>query len=133
MHRRGSRSLTGSQRDDRLRSKVHGKVSPHKIRHRVTMNGYDLGHRHPGRRWAQLTTANLAEAHLPGSISRARLPRAWDKRMKRAFNGKECRALMVNHRSRSINVSSYSNSSNSSNNPNNEAADLHQPITARDM
>ena len=48
-----------------------------------------------------------------------------DKRMKRAPNERECRALMLSRR--------HPSTSSSNSNSNNEAARPVQPITARDM
>jgi hypothetical protein len=60
--------VVASQRGDQVKSKVHGKVSPGRIRHRVTINAYGSGRR---RLWAQLNTDNLAEVHRPDFSSRS--------------------------------------------------------------
>ena len=92
---RRSRNMVASQRDDQVRSKVSGKVSHRKIRHRVSLNRCGSGRPHPGHLWAQLSAANLAEGRLPDCISRSRLRPVEDRRMKRVPNEKECRGLVV--------------------------------------
>lgn len=67
VHRRGSRSVVASQRDDPARSNVHGKVSLHKIHRRVRINQYGLARRH---RWVRRSRANLAEVHNQDRVSR---------------------------------------------------------------
>jgi len=119
---RRSRNVVASQRDDPVRSKVHGKVSPHKIRRRVRINRYSSARRHL---WEQLSTANLAEPHNQDSVSKSRLRPVEDRRMKRAPNDKECRVL-VGSRLRHNRTSSRSCSGS-------KVARLPQPITARVM
>jgi len=72
-----------------------------------------LVRRHPGRLWAPLNRANLAEVRLPDYVSRSRPRVVQGKRMKHELNEKECRALMVS-RLRHNNASSNSSSGNSS-------------------
>lgn len=67
-------------------------MSLHKIRRKVMINGYGSARR---RRWAQLSRANLVEGRLPDYVSRSRLRPVQGKRMKRASNEKECRALVA--------------------------------------
>ena len=113
--------MVASQRDDQVRSKVSGKVSHRKIRHRVSLNRCGSGRPHPGHLWAQLSAANLAEVRLPDCISRSRLRPVEDRRMKRAPNGKECRVLVVSR----LRHNSTSSSSN-------EVARLRELTAARD-
>jgi len=127
VHGRRRKSIVARRRDDQVRSKVHSKVSLHKIRHRVRMNGFGSGRRPPGHLWAQLSITNLVEVRLPDHISKSCLRVVQRKRMKRASNEKECRVLMLSRRRRRSSINSVSNSNN------NAVANLPQPITARDM
>ena len=105
-HRRASRSSVVSQLDGPVRSKVHGKVSLHKIRHRVRINRYSSARRRP---WERVNAGNLAEVHNQDRVSRSRLRPVEDRRMKRAANEKECRGLVVSrlrHNSNSVRNSS---------------------------
>ena len=121
---RRSRNMVASQRDDQVRSKVSGKVSHRKIRHRVSLNRCGSGRPHPGHLWAQLSAANLAEGRLPDCISRSRLRSVEDRWMKRALNETECRVLGVS-RLRHNSTSSRRSSSN-------EVARLRELTPARD-
>ena len=121
---RRSRNMVASQRDDQVRSKVSGKVSHRKIRHRVSLNRCGSGRPHPGHLWAQLSAANLAEGRLPDCISRSRLRPVEDRWMKRALNETECRVLGVS-RLRHNSTSSRRSSSN-------EVARLRELTAARD-
>jgi hypothetical protein len=56
------------------------------------INRYSSARRH---RWAQQNTANLAELHNKDLVSRSRLQPVEDRRIERASNEKECRALMA--------------------------------------
>jgi hypothetical protein len=116
--------MVASQCDDQVRSKVSGKVSHRKIRHRVSLNRCGSGRRPPGHLWAQLSAANLAEVRLPDCISRSRLRPVEGRWMKRAPNEKECRALVFS-RLRHNSTSSRSSSSN-------EVARLRELTAARD-
>ena len=116
--------MVASQRDDQVRSKVSGKVSHRKIRHRVSLNRCGSGRPHPGHLWAQLSAANLAEGRLPDCISRSRLRPVEDRRVRRAAKEKECRALTVSR----LRHNSTSNRSSGS-----KVARLPQPIMARVM
>ena len=122
MKLRRSRNVVASQRDDRVRSKVHGKLSRHKIRHRVTTNGYGSARRHRGHLWAQLSKANLGESYNQDPASRSRLRPVEDRRVRRAAKEKECRALTVS-RLRHNSTSSRSNGS--------KVARLPQPIMVK--
>jgi hypothetical protein len=95
VRRRSNRSSVVSHRDDRARSKVHGKLSLHKIRHRVRIKGYGSARRRRGHLWAQLSKASLEEALNQDRVSRSRLRPVGDRRVKRAAKEKEPRALMV--------------------------------------
>ena len=121
---RRSRNMVASQRDDQVRSKVSGKVSHRKIRHRVSLNPCGSGRPHPGHLWAQLSAANLTKVRLPDCISRSRLRPVEDRWMKRAPNEKECRVLVVS-RLRHNSTSRRRSSSN-------EVAHLRELTAARD-
>jgi len=136
VHHRSSNSSVARHCDDRVRSKVHSKVSFEKIRRKTPINEYGSARLHPGHLWAQPNRADLREVQ-PDFISRSRLnPVQQDKRMKRARNGNDCsRALMLSRRRRSASSSSNSSGgrcSNNNNNNSNEVARPLQPITARD-
>ena len=101
--------MVASQRDDQVRSKVSGKVSHRKIRHRASLNRCGSGPPHPGHLWVQLSATNLAEVRLPDCISRSRLRPVEDRWMKHALNEKECRALVVSRLRRNSTSLSSSN------------------------
>jgi hypothetical protein len=90
---RSARSSVVSRPDVPVRSNVHGKVSLHKIRHRVPINRYGSGRR---PQWEQPSVANLVELHNnQARVNSSRLRLAEDSRMKRVCNEKECRGLVV--------------------------------------
>jgi hypothetical protein len=126
VHRRSSKSVGASQRDDHERNQVPGRVEQGRLRRRVTSENLSVSGSARRRLLAQLNTGNLEAVHRLEFISRSRLPLVEDLRMKRAANEKECRALTPSRHRPS--TSSNNNSSSSSN----EAARLPQPITARD-
>ena len=122
VHRRSSKSIVARQHDDPVRKQILRVAQNRRHRRPTTKDRSRCG---SARRhlWAQLSTANLAEVHLPDYIRRSRLRPVEDRRMKLASNEKECRALVLSRRHPSASTSSSSNS--------NEAARLPQPITAR--
>jgi hypothetical protein len=124
VHRRSSKSMVASQRDDQLRSQIPRKVGQDRFRRRVMSENLSVSGSARRHLLAQLNTDNMTEVHRPDFISRSRLRLVEDLRMKRAANEKECRALTLRRRP----STSTSTSSSSSN----EAARLPQPITARD-
>src|SRR5262245_63649260 len=95
-------------------------VAQNKLLRRVTSKALSVSASARGL-LAQLSTGNRAEAHRREFISRSRLRPVEDRRMKRAANEKECRAVALSPRP----GTSFSNSSN-------EAVRLLQLITARD-
>ena len=120
VHRRGSKSVVASQRDDQGRSQVPGRVGQDRFRRGVTRENLSVSGSARRRLLAQLNTGSLAAVHRPDFINRSRLRLVEDLRMKRAANEKEGRALTLSRRRPSTSPS------------NNEAARLRQPITARD-
>ena len=118
VHRRGSKSVVASQRDDQGRSQVPGRVGQDRFRRGVTRENLSVSGSARRRLLAQLNTGSLAAVHRPDFISRLRLRLVEDLRMKRAPNEKECRALTLSRR----------RPSSSSN----EAVRLPQLIMARD-
>ena len=128
VRRRSDRSSVVSQRGRLVSSKVSGKLSHRKIRHRVRMNRYNSARRHPGRLWARLSKANREKAHNQDLVSRSRLRPVKDRQVKLAPNkkekGKEDR-LLVASRLRQNSDNAHSRSSGS------KVARLVQPIRNR--
>ena len=120
-HRRSSKNVVASRRDDPVRSQIARKVGPNKFRRRGTNEDRsvsDSARRHP---LAPLSTGNLTGVRHREFTSRSRLRLVQDMRMKRAPNEKECRAVMLSRRRPTTSASSS-----------NQADRLPQPITARD-
>jgi hypothetical protein len=122
LHRRGSKNMVISQRDDQVRSQIPPKVRKAKFRNKGPSEYLSVSGSARRRLWARLNTGNLAEVHRPDFISRSRVRPVENMRMKRAPNKKECRALTVSRRPLSPGISSSSN----------EAARLPQLSTAKD-
>jgi len=120
-HRRSSKNVVASRRDDPVRSQIARKVDHNKFRRRGTNEDRSVSgsaRRHP---LAPLSTGNLTGVRHREFTSRSRLRLVQDMRMKRAPNEKECRAVMLSRRRPTTSASSS-----------NQAARLPQPITARD-
>jgi hypothetical protein len=124
LHRRGSKNMVISQRDDQVRSQIPPKVRKAKFRNKGTSEYLSVSGSARRRLWARLNTGNLAEVHRPDFISRSRVRLVENMLMKRAPNKKECRALTVSRRPLSTSISSS--------NSNNEAVRLPQLSTAKD-
>jgi hypothetical protein len=119
VRRRSSRSSVVSRRDGPVRSKVHGKVNLHKIRHKVRINEYGSVRR---RLWEQANISSVVQVrHLDFGNQSRRLLVA-EPRVRRAAKEKECRALKV---------SCPRHNSTSSRNSGSPAARLPQRIRAR--
>ncbi len=118
VHRRNSKSVVASQRDDQGRSQVLGRVGHDRFRRRVTSENLSVSGSARRRLLAQLNMSSVAEVSRPDFINRSRLRLVEDLRMKRAANEKERRALTLSRR----------RPSSSSN----EAVRLPQLIMARD-
>ena len=120
VHRRGSKSVVVSQRDDQGRSQVPGRVRQDRFRRGVTRENLSASGSARRRLLAQVNVSSVAEVSRLDIVNLSRLRLVEDQRMKRAPNEKECRALTLSRRRPSTSPS------------NNEAARLRQPITARD-
>ena len=106
VHRRSSKSMVASQRDDQLRSQIPRKVGQDRFRRRVMSENLSVSGSARRHLLAQLNTDNMTEVHRPDFISRSRLRLVEDLRMKRAANEKECRALTLRRRRPSTSSSS---------------------------
>jgi hypothetical protein len=120
VHRRRSRNVVASQYDDQVRKQILPMVGRNRFRRRGTNEDRSVSGSARRHLPAQLSTGNLAEVKHREFVSRPRLRLAQDMRMKRAPNGKECRAPTLSRRHPTSSASSS-----------NEAAHLLQPIAAR--
>ena len=128
VHRRSSKSVGASQRDDHERNQVPGRVGQGRFRRRVTSENLSVSGSARRRLVAQVNMSSVAEVSRLDIVNLSRPRPVADQRMKRGANEKECRALTLSRRRSSTSASS--NSSNRSNS--NEASRRPQPITARD-
>jgi hypothetical protein len=120
VHRRSSKSMVASQRDDQGRSQVPGRVGQDRFRRRVTSKNLRVSGSAHRRLLAQVNMSSVAEVSRLDIVNLSRPRRVADQRMKRGANEKESRVLTLSRRRPSTSSSS------------NEAARLPQPITARD-
>jgi len=118
VHRRGSKSVVASQRDDQGRSQVPGRVGQDRFRRGVTRENLSVSGSARRRLLAQVNVSSVAEVSRLDIVSLSRPRRLADQRVKRASQEKECRALTLSRR----------RPSSSSN----EAVRLPQLIMARD-
>jgi hypothetical protein len=114
VHRRSSRNMVASQRDDLVRSQIPRVVGQDRLRPRVTREDLSVSGSARRHLWAQLNISNVEPVRHPdfGNRSRRLL----------APNEKECRALTL---------SRLRHSSTSSRSSGRKVARLPQLITAR--
>jgi hypothetical protein len=124
VHRRSSKNMVVSQRDDLVRNQMLARVRQDRFRRRNASE--DLSVNDSERRHPWVNVSSLAEARHLGFGNPLRRHLVATLRVKDAARERECRARMV---SRRHNNSSSSNRSSSSSS---EAPRLPQPITARD-
>ena len=122
VHRRNSKNLVASQRDDQVRSQIPRVVGQDRFRRRVTREDLSVSGSARRHLWAQLNISNVEPVRHPDFGNRSRRFRVAEPRMKRAPNEKECRALTLS-RLRHDSTSRRSASS--------KVARLPQPIAAR--
>jgi len=95
VHRRNSNNLVDSQRDDQVRSQSPRRVGQDRFRRRVTREDLSVSGSERRHLWAQLNVSNVELVRQPEFGNRSRRLLVAEPRMRRAPNGKECRALMV--------------------------------------
>jgi len=122
VHRRNSKNVVASQRDDRVRSQIPRMVGQDRFRRRVTREDLSVSGSARRHLWAQLNISNVEPVRHLDLGNRSRRLLVAEPRMKRAPNEKECRALMLS-RLRHNSTSRRSASSKVARQP--------QPITAR--
>jgi len=122
VHRRNSKNVVASQRDDQVRSQIPRVVGQDRFRRRVTREDLSVSGSARRRLWAQLNVSNVELVRHPDFGNRSRRFRVAEPRVKRAPNEKECRALRLS-RLRHNGTSRRSASSKVARQP--------QPITAR--
>ena len=98
VHRRGSKSVVASQRDDQGRSQVPGRVGQDRFRRGVTRENLSVSGSARRRLLAQVNVSSVAEVSRLDIVSLSRPRRVADHRVKRASQEKECRALTLSRR-----------------------------------
>jgi hypothetical protein len=122
VHRRNSKNLVASQRDDQVRSQSPRMVGQDRFRRRVTREDLSVSGSERRHLWAQLNVSNVEPMRHPDFGNRSRRLLVAEPRVKRAPNEKECRARTLSH----LRHNSTSRRSASS-----KVARLPQPIAAR--
>ena len=122
VHRRNSKNMVASQRDDQVSSQIPHMVGQDRFRRRVTREDLSVSGSERRHLWAQLNVSNVELVRHPDFGNQSRRLLVADPRVRRAAKERKCGALMV---------SRFRHNSASSRSSGRKVARLHQPIRVR--